>query len=140
MRGHNDPLRNVPALAIAPPARCYYRGETRLGTICGELANWLRPGRDWFTCAYFCDAHRGPSDLPIPAEHAIRRVRVNAAMLFAAACQNATIAHTEALARLEAAVQHAGGLLDVQDVTSTFGKSSPPPRPWKGNGAPIDPR
>jgi hypothetical protein len=140
MRDHNDPLRNVPALVNTPPPRCFYRGESAVGVICGELAAWVRPGREWFDTTYFCDQHRGPNDLEIPSVHPIRRVRFSAICLFASASNNATLAHTEALARLETAVQLAGGLLDVEDVNSTWGKSTPPPRVGRGNGSSVDRR
>jgi hypothetical protein len=140
MRNHNDPLRNLPQMTFSPPARCFYRREDAGGTVCGELAAWVRPGLEWFRTLYFCDEHREPIDLEIPPVHAIRRVRINAILLFSAASLNQAIAHTEALARLEAAVHQAGGLLDVEDVASTWGKSSPPPRLGSTNGAPADRR
>jgi hypothetical protein len=140
MRDHNDPLRNLPSMAFSPPARCFYRGGDDHGTVCGELAQYVRPGAEWFRTIYFCEAHHGPSDLEIPPVHPIRRVRINAILLFSAASLNQPIAHTEALARLEAAVQYAGGLLDVEDVNSTWGKSSPPARVGKTIGTLIDRR
>jgi hypothetical protein len=73
MRDHNDPLRNVPALVNTPPPRCFYRDGNDARTICGELAVRVRPGREWFDTAYFCEAHHQPGDLEIPAVHPIRR-------------------------------------------------------------------
>lgn len=129
-----DPLRHVPAATIEPPQRCYHRGELAGATVCGERAEWMREGPHWFVCGYFCARHRLPSDVPIPAVHVFRRVRVSVEVFFSGASMEAPAAHREAMARLEAAVQSAGGLLDVQGVRSVIAKSLPQTM----RGRPID--
>lgn len=107
--------------------RCYFRHGNLDRPICGELARWERPGRDWFAAEYFCDAHRGPADIGIPGEHVLRRVRINVDVLLAGCAVNAPLAHVEALAKLEAAVRSVGGCLDVNHIGSHVVKSCPPP-------------
>lgn len=127
-----DPMLHVPAVAIAPPMRCYARVENCAGPICGELAAWVRPGRDWFNPEYFCEQHRAPGDVAIGSEHVLRRVRINVDILIAGTSTNAPMAHVEAVARLELAVRKLGGVVDVNAVTSHVVKSSPPePAGWR---------
>jgi|GEM_PF-3598146 len=120
-------ISHVPAVAIAPPPRCYHRLESPAGGICGELARWLRPGRDWFAVSYFCDAHRLDGDQLVPVEHVFRRVRVLADLLITGVATNAPLAQTEAVARLEAAIRAAGGVLDVHGVRSYMVRSAAVP-------------
>lgn len=119
-----DRIAHVPAVSIAPPLRCYFRPKIPGAPICGEFAHWMRPGNHWFDPEYFCDQHREPIDVLVPAEHVFRRVRFELQVLVSAAALNVTPAHTEALARLEAAVRAAGGVLDVQAVRSVVVRSS----------------
>lgn len=118
-------MSTVPAVAIAPPPRCFSRGIDRCGPVCGELATHMRRGRDWFSTEYVCDRHSAPGDEPIPAERVFRRVRVWADIYFAGALTSAPMSHTEAVARLELAVRQAGGALDVTDVRSDIVSTMP---------------
>lgn len=121
----SSPLSHVPAVAIAPPARCYFRLGDSSSTICGNFARWLRPGNHWFDPEYFCDLHRASSDIAIPSEWVFRRVRFELEVLITAAALNPSPAHTEALARLDAAVKAAGGVLDVHGVRSSVVRACP---------------
>jgi hypothetical protein len=89
----------------------------------------MRPGRDWFTTEYFCEQHAVPTDEPIPLEHVFRRVCVWADVFFAGVAVSAPVSHTEAVARLEAAVRAVGGFLDVHTVRSNVVRSVPQTRP-----------
>ena len=134
-----DQTDHVPRCTIAPPLRCCARLEQHPRRICGELARWKRPGNYWFATQFFCDAHRETSDLAIAGERIFRRVRITCDVLMAGVDVNPPIAQTEALARLEQAVQAAGGLLDVEAVRSSVVKWTPPPaagREKGGGGAP----
>lgn len=138
-RTPDHPGADVPAVSIAPPLRCYYRGENSASSICGRPAAWSRPGNHWFSTEYFCDEHRGPSDLPAPAEHVFRRVRFNVDVLVAGAHLNAPVAHVEALERIGRAVAAAGGVMEINAVTSHVVRSCPLPAPRRtidpsGNG------
>lgn len=126
----DDAPPNVPTCSIAPPPRCHYRDELHPGYVCGELATCVRPGRDWFNPEYFCDRHKQPADVPIPAEHVFRRVVLEVKVLFAGTHINAPIAQAEAVARLERAVVAIGGLVEVEGARSYVVKSpaQTPPR------------
>jgi hypothetical protein len=132
-------ISHVPAVSIVPPLRCYFRPELLGAPICGHFAHWMRPGNHWFDPEYFCDEHRGPIDVLAPAEHVFRRVRLELHVLLSAAALNVTPAHTEALARLEAAVRAAGGVLDVQGVRSMVVRSSAHAGAGLASAAPIVP-
>ncbi len=125
---------HVPRCALAPPLRCCQRVGSSPARICGELARWQRPGNYWFATEYFCDEHRAPTDTEIAGERIFRRVRVTCDVLFAAVDVNAPIAQTEALARLEQAVQAAGGVLDVERVISNVVKWEPQPGQGRASG------
>jgi hypothetical protein len=112
------PHTTAPAVAIAPPVRCFYRGNHGCGSVCGQLATHARPGRDWFGTEYFCEQHSVPGDAPIQPEHVFRRVRIFCDVLFAGVSTAAPMSHAEAVGRLEAAVREAGGALDVHEVRS----------------------
>lgn len=75
-----------------------------------------------FMPAYFCDAHRSASDVPLPSSGVIRRVSVQVQVLFAGASWVPTEAEREAVARLEQAVDRAGGLLSLSSVSSSVGQ------------------
>jgi len=129
-----EPLAHVASCSFAPPPRCHYREQSLDLEVCGKLATWFRPGRDWFVSEYFCDPHRGAADLVIPVEHVLRRVEVTAYVYFHGVNINSTIAHTEAVRRLERAVVAAGGLVTVGGVVSAVVKSPPLPPPRRAIG------
>src|SRR5262249_27747827 len=122
-------MSTPPAVSIAPPPRCYDRGENRCGPPCGEITTHFRPGRDWFSNEYFCSTHRGPGDVLIAADHVFRRVTVFCDVYFAGVSSSAPMSQTEAVSRLEAIVRAAGGALDVHQVRSYVVRSSPQPGP-----------
>lgn len=117
-----DPLDNLPAFTLLPPPRCFHREGSSPLPICGALAMWRRLGNQWFDDAFFCDAHRSDGCVLVAGPFAMRRVRIELAVLLAGVSAAAPTAQTEAMARLTAAVESAGGLLDVTGIRSTFGK------------------
>ena len=108
------------SVSVCPPIRCYAQLGSSRYAICGELARWRRPGVHWFDDRFFCDEHREPSDVAIAGELAVRRVRVEVEVFLAGASRDAPFAQSEALARLKAAVEQVGGVIDVQRVRSAF--------------------
>jgi hypothetical protein len=119
---------NVPLVSVCPPLRCYERITSSPLHVCGRIAAWKRPGAPLFGEAFFCDHHAQAGDVPIGGEQLARRVRIRLDVLLSGAAQLAPLCHTEAAARLEAAVIDIGGLLDVHDVTSNivrYGACSP---------------
>jgi hypothetical protein len=56
----------------------------------------------------------------------VRRIRVDCQVFICAASTNIGLSHTEAVARLDAAVRAAGGLLDIHRVTSDIVNGYPP--------------
>lgn len=124
-----DPLAHAPAVAIAPPARCFHRDGSSPGFPCGELARWERRGNHWFATQYFCDDHRAPSDVLIPDVHPFRRIRISCEVYMSAVHVNAPLAHTESIVRLEEALKGIGAILDVVNVGSNVVKSSGLPLP-----------
>jgi hypothetical protein len=72
---------------------------------------------------YYCDRHRRPTDEPIAAEPLIRRVSVTLEVLFAAVnWLPGPGPQLEALARLETAVEEAGGVINLHAVNSVMGR------------------
>ena len=132
-------MSTVPGVAIAPPPRCFSRGIDRCGPVCGELASHMRRGRDWFNTEYFCGQHAAPGDEPIPPEHIFRRVRVFCDVYFAGVAVSAPVSHTEAVARLEAAVRAAGGAIEVHEVRSHVVQSAPQTGPGLALTGRFDP-
>jgi hypothetical protein len=134
-----DPLAHAPSVAIAPPVRCFHRALSSPSFPCGQLARWLRRGNHWFADEYFCDEHRAPADLEIPAVHPFRRVRINVDVHMAGVHVNAPLAHTEAIVKLEAALQAIGAIGDVVTVRSDLVKSSGLALPLPSNRRHDDP-
>jgi hypothetical protein len=119
----STPPANVPAVTNAPPPRCYHRREPHSSMPCGELAAVARPGRDWFSWEYFCREHASPGDVEIPAEHVFRRVGLQLEVFIAGAGASDAVARAEAIARLDRAIQTAGGVADIAAVRSVMVKS-----------------
>lgn len=121
----DDALVNVPAFAVSPVLRCYHVDGMTPRIVCGAPARWREPGSHWFGDSFFCDRHRGPTDVPVVSDVAIRRVRITADVFLAGTNIRAPQAQAEAVACLERAVAAAGGILDVQGVLSTVGRIRP---------------
>lgn len=117
------PGTDPPIATNAPPVRCFQQTGDPCRPVCGELAQWYRPGSSWFAAAYFCDPHHLASDLPIPDEHVFRRVRILCDVTFAGVSTNAPLAQLEAVARLEQCIGNAGGRLEVCGVRSLMVQS-----------------
>jgi hypothetical protein len=129
----STPRVELPAVVNAPPPRCYHRSDPFSSTPCGELARWQRPGRDWFCTEYFCDAHRGPADTAIAAEHVFRRFTLSVELYISGAAINAPVAQHEAMSRLESAMRSIGAICEVINVRNSMVRSWP----QAGRVAPI---
>ncbi|HKV99991.1 MAG TPA: hypothetical protein VJN96_09205 [Vicinamibacterales bacterium] len=77
---------------------------------------------------YFCEVHRKPSDAPIPIGQVFECVRVELAVEIAGVVMGSGIARTEAVARLSAALERLGAVVDVQQVTSRQVQNAAIPR------------
>ena len=119
-------MADVPRFAVLPPLRCCQQDPDCLSGICGELATWQRPGLARAGTAFFCDYHRNAIDVPIAGELVFRRVSITIEAVFAGTSPIPGLARTEALERLEKAVQHAGGLISIQAATDVVGRYAPP--------------
>lgn len=113
--------RRIPAFTLTPPPRCCTPEKSRAAGICGELATRRRPGNRWFADTFHCNEHAHETDVSIAGDFALRRVRLTCEVLLAGIDVNDPIARAEAVARLEAAVQGVGGILDLREVSSAVG-------------------
>jgi len=127
-------LEHYPECSVKPPHRCGRIVSNRPKSFCGALAAWLRAGNALFDDAYFCDAHRSVSDVPIPDTTVVNRVRLSVRVLFAGVSPLLTEARAEAVERLQRAVAAAGGVLQVEDVGSSLVRYGPLPPVGQGNG------
>lgn len=114
--------------------RCHFQTQGSPRFFCGELASWMRAGSLSFSPGYFCNAHHSIDDVAIPAEKMFRRVSMTVEILFASVSLVPAEAHAEVLARLELAVEQAGGVLNLHTVTSAIGRSSQPAAPERARG------
>jgi hypothetical protein len=112
----------VPAFGITPSPRCFTIVEGPPRRKCGEHATRRRAGNQWFADTFHCTQHAEPTDLELAGECIVRRVRVTCDVLLAGVDERQGIAQTEAVARVEAAIAAAGGVLDVKMVTSQIGR------------------
>src|SRR4051794_35032843 len=114
-------IARVPAFTIKPAPRCFTSvGSSRTGK-CGELATRRRHGNRWFRDTFHCDKHAHETDALINGDLVIRRVRVTCDILFAGVDEMAEAAQREAAARLAAAIEALGGVLDEKMTTSQIG-------------------
>jgi len=128
-------LAHYPECSIQPPLRCYQWVGGPSGGFCAKDAAWLRAGSQLFEDAYFCHEHCAPSDVSIPSPVIVNRVRLTVQVLFAGVSPRPDLARAEAVARLEAAVQSAGGLVTVDGATSCLVRYGALSAPFKGDGA-----
>lgn len=119
-------MSDVARFTVVPPLRCFYQLEDSLSDVCGALARWQRVCGDGAICAYFCDEHASPTDTPIAGAQLVRRVTVTLDVSFAGASLVPALARRDALARLEAAVRAAGGLINLHAVYDAVGRFEPP--------------
>jgi len=115
-------IARVPAFSVTPPMRCFSSVGGPLARKCGELATKRRRGGRWFTDTFHCDQHGEPTDTDLTGEFVVRRVRVSCDVLLAGVDERGDVAQGEAVARLEAAVRLAGGILEVNRALSTIGR------------------
>lgn len=122
-------MSELPTFVVAPPIRCFHRHEDHELAPCGQGARWIRWRKSVLPQGYFCDRHRAPGDEPILAEPLIRRVSVSLEVLFSATNWIAEPGQVEAVARLERAVESAGGVINLHAVTSVIGRCAGWPSP-----------
>ena len=115
-------MTEFPRFVVDLPARCAHWLDPAGTSVCGNLAVASRPGVRLIADRFFCAAHRVDSDVEIPADRVVRRVRVAALIDFAAVVPSAGLGQTEAVKRLQDAVTAAGGVLNVLEVSSTVGR------------------
>jgi hypothetical protein len=115
-------VARVPAFTVTPPMRCFSSVGGPLSRKCGELATKRRRGHGWFTDTFHCDHHAAPGDADLSGEFVVRRVRVSCDVLLTGVDERGDVAQGEAVARLEAAVRLAGGVLEVSKAVSTVGR------------------
>lgn len=70
----------------------------------------------------WCAVHSPPGGVLIAGELLVRRVSLTFEAVFCGTSADATIAQSEAVARLEDAIVAAGGVLNVVGVTSVLGR------------------
>ncbi len=124
-----SPAEHVPLVQHTPSLRCFQTREKDRYAICGELAQWRRPGNHWFDDEYFCEAHRSPIDVPIAGELVVRRVKVTADIFLSGASMADPFARAEALKRLSDAVAVLGAVVDVTWIRSSVVRYAAPPVP-----------
>lgn len=128
-------LVHYPECSVKPPHRCGHQFKSTPRIFCGAPAAWLRAGNAVFDDAYFCDAHRGFSDVPIPETTIVNRVWLSVRVLFAGVSPLAPDARHEAVERLQAAIAAAGGVVQVEGIGSSLVRYGPLPPLGQGNGA-----
>jgi hypothetical protein len=115
-------VARVPAFAVTPPVRCFSSVGGPQSRKCGELATKRRRGGRWFSDSFHCDQHAESTDVDLSGEFVVRRVRVSCDVLLAGVDERGDVAQGEAVARLEAAIRLAGGVLEVSKAGSTVGR------------------
>jgi hypothetical protein len=114
-------MNDVARFTVAPKIRCCHFAKHRESSICGEIASWKAPSQYASTGAYFCEEHRRPEHVPIAGTVLFRRVSLQIEVLFAGVSPIPAMAQAEALARLERAVESAGGMLSIKAASSVVG-------------------
>lgn len=127
-------MADVARLVALPMIRCYQQLRNSEIGICGEQAYFERLSNAGFQNGFYCAAHTRAGDRPIAPEVLLRRVSIVLEVSFAGTSPIPSMAHAEALYRLERCVETAGGLLNLTNVTSVMGRYTPPPAPAKGRG------
>lgn len=79
--------------------------------------------------AFFCDECRRDGDEPIADSAVFRRVSVNLVVYLSATSLVPRLAQTEAVARLERAIEAAGGVVNLLQVSSAAGSLAPHAEP-----------
>jgi hypothetical protein len=125
---------NLPEFMIAPAPRCFHHEQNEIRTICGELATHVRKGTWWFDDQYFCDAHCQPGDELVAGDRVCLRLEFTVKVVLSGTSVSPILSRVEAMARLEAAIAAAGGLLDVESVRSAIGRYKPTSAPRRKAG------
>src|SRR4051812_38085418 len=114
-------MSDVPEFRVRPALRCFYRDQDRPAAVCAKHARWMRANGSSLPSGYFCDEHMSIGDVPIPPAVIFRRVSVQLEVVMSATDFAPPSAQAEAVATLEAAVERAGGVVNLHTVTSVVG-------------------
>jgi hypothetical protein len=119
-------VSDIPEFTVLPPLRCSMPFAGAAHVWCGDRALWMHVGESPLRTQFFCERHHGDRDVPILGEIVLRRVSLVVEVLFAGVTFVPGPAHAEALSQLEAAVDLAGGILNLHSASSAIGRWTPP--------------
>jgi hypothetical protein len=122
-------MNELPTFRVSPAFRCMHRYKPPTQRICGRPAVAFNACRVDTELEYRCAKHATPEDRPIPPGAVVRRVRVIVQADVAAVCWGASSAEAEAVERVRAALEAAGALVNLLEVTSTVGRTAGEPVP-----------
>lgn len=119
-------MSDIAEFSVLPPLRCSMPlGPSDRGW-CGAAAVSMTVAESPWRVQYFCASHAHLADQPLVGPFVFRRVSLVCEVQFAGVTLVWGPAQAEALARLEAVVSQAGGLLNLTSVTSVLGRWTPP--------------
>ena len=119
-------MNHIPQLSTAMTMRCSHNDPIDTSTWCGQPANWLRRGRGVFVDAFYCDAHRGETDVALAPGQPFRRVRVTLQVDLAGTSWEAFSAHRDAVDAIRMALEPLGAVVNLTTVMSAVVKNGPP--------------
>ena len=125
-RRHSDSPLSLPAFTVCPTVRCTRRLGDEAYQVCGQPATHVVRGKWWFEDRGFCAACAPETAEPLPADLAVRRVRLTLEVYVAGTHGSAPAAQQEALAHVQAALEAAGAIVEVLEARSTFGRYPAP--------------
>ncbi len=115
-------MPDMPTFDAVGRLRCFHREDLGDRRPCGRPARFVRFANRATTPEYFCDRHHAATDQMVTGEQLVRRVSVTACVLFCGTSFQPTLAQAEALRQFEEAVEHAGGLVSLDTVSSQIGR------------------
>lgn len=133
-------MADAPRFTVPVRLRCCQREGFGFPSACGAPAYYARPGGNGFPEGYYCPEHKRKGDLPIPANHLVNRVSIQAEIVFSGTSWGSAPAQTEAIERLQAVLERAGGVLNLVTVQSAIGRYEAPRSGPLPELAPAPPR
>lgn len=119
-------MADLPTFVALGALRCFARGEMPDAWACGRRAGWVRYAGRATTQEFYCHLHFTEGDVPIAGLQLVRRVNITAQIIFCGTSFQAPLAQAEAIRQLEAAVERAGGVINLHAVTSQIGRWAVP--------------
>ena len=98
------------------PRRCQQLTGRLPVAICGELARWVRPGRNVDENAFSCDAHHDDEDVPLERLVLVRRCRLQIDVVLPGVGADGGTSLADTIAAVEGATQGIRGCLGVRLV------------------------